>query len=113
MTSPSTKASCTHYWKLETPQGPISIGRCKYCREQRGFSNSPDILLLDLYTYNIASKRARKRAGELSRERALANKGQSYQGSYDEYQETVSDHSTVDSLTHGAYPEALISLGST
>ena len=24
-------ATCTHYWVYETPNGPVSVGVCKYC----------------------------------------------------------------------------------
>ncbi len=32
--------SCTHHWIIETPDGPVSIGRCKLCRKVREFTNS-------------------------------------------------------------------------
>jgi len=31
---------CVHYWKLPRPNGPISIGRCKKCKETKSFNNS-------------------------------------------------------------------------
>ena len=30
---------CTHHWIIEPPDGPISIGRCKYCDSVKEFSN--------------------------------------------------------------------------
>ena len=32
--------SCTHHWIIETPDGPVSIGRCKLCRKVREFTHS-------------------------------------------------------------------------
>ena len=32
--------ACTHHWIIETPDGPVSIGRCKLCRKVREFTNS-------------------------------------------------------------------------
>ena len=31
---------CVHYWIIETPEGPTSIGRCKYCGMVKEFSNT-------------------------------------------------------------------------
>ena len=31
---------CTHHWVIETPAGPVSIGRCRLCGEEREFNNS-------------------------------------------------------------------------
>ena len=31
---------CTHHWQIESPNGPVSIGRCKRCGEIREFNNS-------------------------------------------------------------------------
>jgi hypothetical protein len=36
---PATKAKCTHYWVIESPQGPTSLGRCKFCGSVSEFSN--------------------------------------------------------------------------
>ena len=36
---PTTKAKCTHYWVIESPQGPTSLGRCKICGAVSEFSN--------------------------------------------------------------------------
>ena len=46
--SPSNQAKldevvpCAHHWIIETPDGPVSTGRCRLCREEREFSNSVD-----------------------------------------------------------------------
>ena len=32
-------AECVHYWIIQAPEGPTSIGRCKYCGLEREFSN--------------------------------------------------------------------------
>jgi hypothetical protein len=36
---PATKLKCTHYWVIESPQGPTSLGRCKFCGAVSEFSN--------------------------------------------------------------------------
>jgi len=28
-----------HWWVIETPNGKVSVGVCKYCGEERGFYN--------------------------------------------------------------------------
>ena len=30
---------CVHYWLIETPQGPTSMGKCKYCGTVKEFQN--------------------------------------------------------------------------
>ena len=38
--------TCTHYWIIDTPSGPISAGSCRKCGKQREFRNIielPDI----------------------------------------------------------------------
>ncbi len=32
--------NCTHYWNIETPQGPTSEGVCQRCGNRRDFMNS-------------------------------------------------------------------------
>jgi hypothetical protein len=29
-----------HWWEIDEAQGHTSRGRCRYCREERGFTNS-------------------------------------------------------------------------
>ncbi len=36
-----TRSICCHYWLIDKPNGPLSHGVCKYCHEERDFSNSP------------------------------------------------------------------------
>ena len=31
--------TCQHYWVIEPPTGPTSLGICKYCRAEREFNN--------------------------------------------------------------------------
>ena len=31
---------CQHYWVIESPQGPVSIGTCKHCDKKQEFWNS-------------------------------------------------------------------------
>ena len=33
---------CSHHWVIETANGPISVGRCRLCREEKEFSNSSE-----------------------------------------------------------------------
>ena len=35
------KDVCRHSWKIKTPEGATSEGRCEHCRAKRDFSNSP------------------------------------------------------------------------
>ncbi len=37
-----TTAQCAHHWIIETPNGPISKGKCQLCGEEREFNNSID-----------------------------------------------------------------------
>ncbi len=34
------KDECKHHWLLETPNGPVVRGVCKYCSESRDFYNT-------------------------------------------------------------------------
>ena len=34
---------CSHYWLIESPNGPTSIGECKHCGVVRVFRNSIQI----------------------------------------------------------------------
>lgn len=36
----SKRAHCRHYWLIESPQGPTSMGMCKLCGARKEFSNS-------------------------------------------------------------------------
>lgn len=33
------RLGCAHYWIIESPQGPVSKGLCKYCGAVSEFSN--------------------------------------------------------------------------
>lgn len=35
---------CRHYWVIETPNGPVSRGVCRYCEAVRDFKNFIDSL---------------------------------------------------------------------
>lgn len=35
----AARMGCAHYWIIESPQGPISKGVCKYCGAVSEFSN--------------------------------------------------------------------------
>ena len=30
---------CRHYWLIEAPEGPTSLGVCRYCGQERTFEN--------------------------------------------------------------------------
>jgi len=34
-----TRVGCAHYWIIESPQGPVSKGVCRYCGAVSEFSN--------------------------------------------------------------------------
>ncbi len=37
-----TTIRCSHHWIIKMPEGPVSVGRCRLCGEEREFSNSFD-----------------------------------------------------------------------
>jgi len=37
---PEVTNGCFHYWKIESANGPVSIGVCKFCGEKKEFYNS-------------------------------------------------------------------------
>lgn len=37
--NPEAKAKCAHYWIIESPHGPTSIGMCKFCGAISEFNN--------------------------------------------------------------------------
>ena len=39
----SQEESCSHYWLIESPNGPTSTGECQNCGEVREFKNSIQI----------------------------------------------------------------------
>jgi hypothetical protein len=38
---PDPKSACRHYWLIDKPDGPLSHGVCRFCHEERDFSNTP------------------------------------------------------------------------
>ena len=38
----NNNGDCKHHWLIETPKGPTSPGRCKYCGAEDVFRNSSD-----------------------------------------------------------------------
>ena len=56
---------CVHHWILETPEGLITIGRCKKCRKKQEF---PTHLKWEAYPKAINSdpRRRRTNVGETS-----------------------------------------------
>ena len=36
---------CIHYWRIEVPDGRKSMGVCKYCGEEKEFTNSLEDML--------------------------------------------------------------------
>ncbi|MFC2002679.1 hypothetical protein ACFLV4_01850 [Chloroflexota bacterium] len=43
---PEAQDKCRHYWRIDSPNGPTSRGACKFCGEEREFSNSPPEFML-------------------------------------------------------------------
>jgi len=40
---PTTKGKCCHYWIIETPEGPTTMGVCQFCGEEKEFDSfGPD-----------------------------------------------------------------------
>ena len=37
-----TTTHCSHHWKIEKANGPVSKGRCRLCGEEREFSNTSE-----------------------------------------------------------------------
>lgn len=37
--NPAEKTECSHYWVIESPNGPTSRGVCKYCGAEEEFGN--------------------------------------------------------------------------
>ncbi len=37
-----TTTDCSHHWIIKTPEGPVSIGKCRLCGEEKKFSNSAE-----------------------------------------------------------------------
>lgn len=45
--TPKLESVCKHYWDIEPPNGPTSIGICRHCGAQDEFSNVPPELSYD------------------------------------------------------------------
>ena len=43
---PDGQDECRHYWLIESPNGPISRGTCKFCGAEKDFHNSPPEFML-------------------------------------------------------------------
>ncbi len=37
-------ATCTHHWVIAAANGPVSEGMCNRCGEERGFTNSAEVV---------------------------------------------------------------------
>ncbi len=54
---------CIHYWVIETPNGPVSRGICKYCGAVRLFINAYTVALEEVpygKMLNLVSNRRRR-----------------------------------------------------
>ena len=40
VTSQDELTECSHFWLIDSPNGPTSIGRCQLCGDTRDFKNS-------------------------------------------------------------------------
>ena len=47
MENKNNNQTCKHYWRINTPDGPTSIGKCKYCGEEREFVNNFEDILME------------------------------------------------------------------
>ncbi len=45
--APAQTDECRHHWIIESPQGALSVGRCKICGEEREFRNSGNDYIWD------------------------------------------------------------------
>jgi hypothetical protein len=56
---------CVHYWIIESPHGPTSKGRCRYCGTEAEFFNDLQGCLNNGKSYNagVYSERAMIRGG--------------------------------------------------
>ncbi len=52
-----TTTHCTHHWIIKPPEGPVSIGRCSLCGEERKFSDSGEARV----NWALLSREARNR----------------------------------------------------
>ncbi|OGD95324.1 hypothetical protein A3F02_02265 [Candidatus Curtissbacteria bacterium RIFCSPHIGHO2_12_FULL_38_9b] len=44
--------NCQHYWKIESPQGEMSLGICKHCKAQNLFRNYSSEIGQSNYQFN-------------------------------------------------------------
>jgi hypothetical protein len=46
---------CVHYWIIESPHGPTSKGRCRYCGTVAEFFNDLQGCVKDTKSYTVAA----------------------------------------------------------
>ncbi|MFN0095540.1 MAG: hypothetical protein ACKVVT_12305 [Dehalococcoidia bacterium] len=57
-------AVCRHHWVIETPNGAISLGRCKRCGAENEFRNSSEDLMWDSDSFSLNGSRYRGRRSD-------------------------------------------------
>ncbi len=55
---------CRHYWIISQPNGPVSHGVCKYCHEERDFTNSMPLLTSKAFQMQQWKNKTAKRSQE-------------------------------------------------
>jgi hypothetical protein len=43
--SPRIRNNCIHYWKIDPPKGPTSLGVCSKCGDFQTFNNESEVTL--------------------------------------------------------------------
>ena len=59
-TAKANDTDCVHFWVIDTPQGPISMGRCKYCGMMKEFQN----VWMDAFNEHQVTQPAESRADQ-------------------------------------------------
>ena len=65
---------CSHYWIIDSPNGPTSVGRCKYCGAVKEFTN---YLPYSSWAEEKAANRGRPNRRELGKSRRTATREES------------------------------------
>ena len=49
----NNRIACRHYWLIEAPEGPTSLGVCRYCGQERTFENRLETHLGDAHGHEF------------------------------------------------------------
>jgi len=58
---------CPHFWLIDAPNGPISKGNCKFCKQTREFQNS-----IQTSGWDRGNSAARKKAAAAAKKKEEA-----------------------------------------